>query len=43
VIIDDYYLTSCRQAVDDYRASEAIEAELQPIDWNGVWWRKSAP
>jgi hypothetical protein len=43
VIIDDYYLTSCRQAVDDYRAAEAIEAELQPIDWTGVWWRKSAP
>jgi O-methyltransferase/8-demethyl-8-(2,3-dimethoxy-alpha-L-rhamnosyl)tetracenomycin-C 4'-O-methyltransferase len=42
VIVEDYCLDSCRQAVDDYRREMGIEAELNPIDWNGVWWRKSA-
>jgi hypothetical protein len=41
VIVEDYCLDSCRQAVDDYRREMGIEAELNPIDWNGVWWRKS--
>jgi hypothetical protein len=42
VIVDDYCLESCRQAVDDYRREMGIEEELHPIDWNAVWWRKSA-
>lgn len=42
VIVDDYCLDSCRLAVDDYRRAMGIEEELQPIDWNAIWWRKSA-
>ena len=40
VIIDDYgALASCRQAVTDFRNEAGIKAELQPIDWTGVFWR----
>lgn len=40
VIIDDYgALASCRQAVTDFRNEFAIQAEFQPIDWTGVFWR----
>ena len=41
VIVDDYHgWRSCQDAVDDYRNSRAIEAELHDVDWTGVWWRK---
>lgn len=39
-IIDDYGLKGCRQAVDDFRASEGITIPLQHVDWTGVFWRK---
>lgn len=40
VIIDDYHLESCRQAVDDYRARHQVVETLEPIDWASVYWRK---
>jgi len=41
VIIDDYgEIQTCRQAVDDFRRSEQISAELKAIDASGVYWRK---
>lgn len=40
VIIDDYFLPSCRQAVDDYRARHQVVEPLEPIDWASVYWRK---
>jgi O-methyltransferase len=40
VIIDDYFLPSCRQAVDDYRARHRVVETLEPIDWASVYWRK---
>lgn len=42
-IIDDYHLSGCRQAVEDYRASHAVAEPLQTIDWAGRFWRKSTP
>jgi O-methyltransferase len=43
VIIDDYGgINACRKAVDDFRASRQIETPLIPIDWTGIYWRKSA-
>ncbi|ESY74863.1 TylF/MycF family methyltransferase [Mesorhizobium sp. M1050] len=39
-IIDDLAHPPCRQAVDDYRACNAIEAEVHEIDWTGGWWQK---
>jgi O-methyltransferase len=40
-IVDDYALSGCRQAVDDYRTARHIEAPMQTIDWTGVYWRKA--
>ena len=39
-IIDDYGLSGCRKAVDDFRAAEGIASDLQTIDWSGRYWRK---
>ncbi len=40
-IIDDYGLKGCKQAVDDYRAENAIAAEMKIVDWTGRYWRKA--
>ena len=39
VIVDDYALPACAQAVQDYRHSHAIREPIQTIDWTGVYWR----
>ena len=42
LIVDDYgYIDSCRQAVRDYRRDHGIQAEIQHIDWSGVFWKKA--
>lgn len=41
VIIDDYNLPMCRQAVTEYRANNGITDEIIHIDDAGVYWRKS--
>jgi len=42
VIVDDYgAIRACRQAIHDYRQKHAIEDEIVPIDWTGVFWRRS--
>jgi hypothetical protein len=40
VIIDDFEIEACRQAVTDYRAAHGIDDDICPIDDNGVFWRK---
>ncbi len=42
VIVDDYFLASCRQAVTDFRVVRGISEPLQEIDGNGVFWEKAA-
>lgn len=43
VIVDDYgCIPACRQAVHDYREAHGIRDEIHPIDWTGVYWRRSA-
>ena len=42
-IIDDYALEGCKKAVNDYRASNGIEAAIQPIDAASVYWRNEVP
>jgi O-methyltransferase len=39
VIIDDYILKACAQAVDDFRAAHGIEAPLKEVDGAAVWWQ----
>jgi hypothetical protein len=40
LIVDDYNLPACRQAVHDYRTEHHIDDEIIPIDDAGVYWRK---
>lgn len=42
LIVDDYSLDYCRQAVHDYRAAHGIDEPIMKIDWTGVYWRKRA-
>jgi O-methyltransferase len=41
IIIDDYNLPMCRQAVSDYRQQMGITDEIVPIDDAGIYWRKA--
>ncbi len=40
VIIDDYILPACRQAVEDFRGRCHISEAIEEIDGAGVFWRK---
>jgi len=39
VIVDDYSIPACREAVHDFRTAHAITAPIEQIDWTGVFWR----
>ncbi|GLR87669.1 TylF/MycF/NovP-related O-methyltransferase [Bradyrhizobium iriomotense] len=39
VIIDDYVLKPCAQAVDDFRSRHRISAPLQEVDGAAKWWQ----
>lgn len=41
LIVDDYALPACKQAIDDYRSDNNIDDELIRIDWTGVYWVKT--
>jgi O-methyltransferase len=41
LIVDDYSLDPCRQAVDDYREAHAISEEIHKVDWTGIYWKKA--
>jgi O-methyltransferase len=41
VIIDDYHLAPCRQAVSDFRSENRISDAIIDIDGKGAFWRKS--
>lgn len=40
VIIDDYSIDACVQAVQDYRKLHKIKSPLIEIDWTGRYWQK---
>ena len=42
VIVDDYILAGCRQAVHDFRDRHGITDEIEDIDGAGAFWRKTA-
>ena len=39
VVVDDWYLDSCRAACEDFRAAHGITAPVEPIDWSGAFWQ----
>ena len=41
VIVDDYHIAGCRQAIHDYRDQKGIREDIQRIDWAGVFWKKA--
>jgi hypothetical protein len=40
VIVDDWILHRCRQAVTEFRAEHGIDEEIREIDGSGVYWRR---
>lgn len=42
VIIDDFGLPTCRQAVDDYRSAHDLDESMIDIDGMAVFWRRRA-
>lgn len=40
VIVDDYKLKPCREAITDFRAARGITAPIHTIDQSGAYWRK---
>lgn len=40
LIVDDFVLDACRQAVEEFRRERGIEEPIERIDWTGVFWRK---
>jgi hypothetical protein len=42
VIVDDYCLPGCREAVHEFRARHGIDDRIEPIDDAGVYWRRAA-
>jgi hypothetical protein len=42
LIVDDYNdIPACRQAVTDFRSALGISEEIVPVDWTGVYWKKT--
>lgn len=39
-IVDDFALTQCREAVEDFRRDRGIDDPNERIDWAGIFWRK---
>jgi O-methyltransferase len=39
VIVDDYALSGCRAAVDDFRARRQIHEPICKIESTGIYWR----
>ena len=43
LIVDDYNaVEGCRKAIHDYRSRNNITDEMIPIDWTGVYWKKTS-
>lgn len=43
LIVDDYgAIEQCRKAVHDYRDDHGITEAIEPVDWTGVYWRRSS-
>jgi hypothetical protein len=41
LIVDDYEIPACRQAVNDFRERRGIDDPIREIDWTGICWQKS--
>jgi O-methyltransferase len=41
VMVDDYFLKPCAQAIHDFRAAHGIDDEIMDIDGMGSYWRRT--
>ena len=42
LIVDDYEIPACRQAVTDFRDRRGIDDPIIEVDWTGICWQKRA-
>jgi O-methyltransferase len=43
IVIDDYGgISSCREAVHDFRDMNQIKEQIHEVDWTGAYWQKQA-
>ena len=42
LLIDDYEINACKQAVHDYRTKHGIVEPIQHVDWTGAYWQRAA-
>ena len=40
LIVDDFAIPACREAVEDYRKEHGIDEPIKTIDWTAVYWRR---
>jgi Macrocin-O-methyltransferase (TylF) len=38
--LDNIALDACKQAVHDYLENNKVRAQIQQVDWSGIFWRK---
>ncbi|HEY2326341.1 MAG TPA: TylF/MycF/NovP-related O-methyltransferase [Gaiellaceae bacterium] len=41
LIVDDFEIDMCRQAVEDFREANRITEPIEHVDWTGVYWRRT--
>jgi hypothetical protein len=41
LIVDDYFLAPCAQAINEFRAKHGINEIMLPIDGMGIYWRRN--
>ena len=42
IVVDDYCLDCCQEAIADFRKQHNITSPIVEIDWTGVYWRKDS-
>ncbi len=42
VVIDDYFVDACRQAVHDYREAHDVPEQIHTVDWTGAFWQRAS-
>jgi O-methyltransferase len=40
LLVDDFAIPPCREAVEDFRRERGIDEPIERVDWTGVYWRK---
>nr|WP_245541542.1 TylF/MycF family methyltransferase [Smaragdicoccus niigatensis] len=42
IIVDDYAIEGCREAINDFRRDNGIDDLIRTVDWSGVFWQKGS-